>query len=189
MAGPKNRVSPSRPEGARITVALIGAAHGIKGEVRVKPLTDDPAAIRGYGPLTSADGRVFEIEAMRPAAGSSPDMLVVRFKGIATRDAAEALTGLELSIQRDKLPATEPDEFYHADLVGLDVVSLDGKTLGTVVALHNFGAGDLIEIAPPTGATLLIPFTEAAVPEIDIAASRIVVIPPADLADDAEEQP
>ena len=175
----------------RVVVALIGAAHGIKGDVRVKPLTTDPQAIREYGPLTSADGRVFEVEALRPAAGSSPDMLVVRFRGVATREAAEALTGVELSVPRSQLPDTEPDEFYHADLLGLAAVTPAGQSLGTVIAVRNFGAGDLIEIAPPAGETLLVPFTEAAVPEIDFAASRIVVEPPKGLfgEDDTEEEP
>lgn len=180
--------SPERSD--RVVVALVGAAHGIKGDVRVKPLTDDPSALRGYGPLSAADGRVFEIEAARAAAGSSPDMLIVRFKGVGTREAAEALNGLELSIPRGKLPDTGPDEFYHADLVGLAAVTSAGKSLGTVVAVRNFGAGDLIEIAPPAGATLLVPFTEAAVPEIDFAASRLVVEPPKGLLDDeAEAEP
>ena len=177
----------SRERNERIVVALVGAAHGIKGDVRVKPLTDDPMALRGYGPLSAADGRIFEIEAMRPAAGSSPDMLVVRFRGITTREAAEALTGTELSIPRGKLPDTEPDEFYHADLVGLAAITSAGKSLGTVVAVRNVGAGDLIEIAPATGATLLVPFTEAAVPQIDFAAARIVVEPPKGLFDDEAE--
>jgi 16S rRNA processing protein RimM len=175
------------PKDDRITVALVGAPHGIKGDVRVKPLTEHPMAIQSYGPLAAKDGRVFAIEALRPAAGSSPDMLIVRFRGIASREAAEALKGLELSVDRTNLPAAGPDEFYHADLVGLAAVMPDGTSLGTVVAVQNFGAGDLLEVAPPAGATMLVPFTEAAVPEINLAESRVVIVPPDGLLDSDEE--
>ncbi|MEO8667813.1 MAG: ribosome maturation factor RimM [Bauldia sp.] len=165
----------------RVVVAVIGAAHGIKGDVRVKPFTDDRLAIRRYGPLLAADGRRFDIEAVRPAAGSSPDMLIVRFKGIASREAAEALTGTELSVPRTQLPEPDEDEFYHADLVGLDVVTADGARLGRVVAVQNFGAGELLEIAPPAGTSIFLPFTRAAVPTIDLAAGRVIIAPPAGL--------
>jgi 16S rRNA processing protein RimM len=171
----------------QVVVAQIGAAHGVKGEVRLKPFTQVPADVAAYGPLTAADGRVFEIEAMRPAAGTSPDMLVVRFKGIADRTAAEALTNIELSVPHDRLPPAEEGEFYHADLIGLAAVTPGGETLGTVVGLPNYGAGDLLEIAPPRGSTILVPFTETAVPTIDIAGGRVVVDPPKGLLDDDDE--
>src|SRR5947207_3128548 len=99
-----------------VLVARIGAAHGIRGEVRVKPFTQNAADITAYGPLATADGRVFEIEAARPAAGTSPDMLVVRFKGVATRNAAEVLNGIELFVPRERLGGTDADEYFHADL-------------------------------------------------------------------------
>jgi 16S rRNA processing protein RimM len=169
---------------APVLVARIGAAHGIRGEVRVKAFTADPAALAGYGPLEAPDGRSFEIEALRPAAGTSPDMLVVRFRGVRDRNAAEALNGLDLSVPRDRLPAPDTaDDFYHADLIGLEAVTIDGARLGTIVAVPNYGAGDLLEIAPAAGATLLVPFTRAVVPEVDIAAGRVVVDPPAGLFD------
>ena len=114
-----------------VLVARVGAAHGIKGEVRVKPLTADPLAITAYGPLEAADGRRFEVAAARPAAGASPDMLVVRFKGIATRNEAEALNGTELFVARESLPEAGADEFYHADLIGLAAVTTAGEALGT----------------------------------------------------------
>jgi len=174
-----------RPD--RIVVARIGAAHGIRGEVRLKSFTQEPMAVRGYGPLEAEDGRVFAITAARPAAGTSPDMLVVSLKGILSRNEAEALTGLELSIPRERLPKADEDEFYHADLIGLDAVGNDGATLGTVIAIQNFGAGDLLEIAPRRGATILVPFTRAAVPEIDIAGKRVVVDPPPGLLDEEDE--
>ena len=169
----------------KVVVAQIGGAHGLRGEVRVKALTQAAADIGAYGPLTAADGRSFEIEALRPAAGTSPDMLVVRFKGISDRSTAEGLNGIELSVSRDRLPAAEADEFYHADLIGLDAVTIGGTPLGTVIAVQNFGAGDLLEIAPPRGETLLVPFTRAIVPEVNVAGGRVVVNPPPGLLDAA----
>jgi 16S rRNA processing protein RimM len=159
----------------RICVAQIGAAHGIRGEVRLRSFTEDPMAITSYGPLQSEDGsQRFEIEALRPAK----DHFVARLVGIKDRDAAEALTNLKLYISRDKLPPAAEGEFYHADLVGLAAVTPDGASLGIVTAIHNFGAGDVIEIKPESGGeTLLVPFTDTTVPEIDIAAGRMVVVP------------
>ena len=162
----------------RICVAQIGAAHGLRGEVRLRSFTQDPAAVTSYGPLESEDGkRRFEIEALRPAK----DHFVARLAGIKDRTAAETLTNLKLYVSRDRLPPTEDDEtFYYADLVGLAAVTDDGAPFGTVTAIHNFGAGDLVEIAPAAGGEpVLVPFTEAAVPAIDLKAGRIVVVPPA----------
>jgi 16S rRNA processing protein RimM len=160
----------------RICVAQIGAAHGIRGEVRLRSFTQDPASVAGYGPLESEDGtRRFIIEAMRPAK----DHFVARLAGVDDRDAAERLTNLKLYVSRDLLPPIEEDDtYYHADLVGLLAVAVDGTTFGTVTAVHNFGAGDLIEIKPASGGEpLMVPFTEAAVPEIDMTARRMVVVP------------
>ena len=161
-----------------VVVAQIGAAHGIKGEVRLKSFTQDAMAGAAYGPLTAADGRSFEIEAIRPAAGTSPDMMVVRVKGVRDRTAAEKLTNLELSVAAERLPPPAVDEFYHSDLIGLSAMTIDGKLLGAIVAVPNYGAGDLIEIAPAEGSTILVPFTHSAVPEIDIAGGRVIVVPP-----------
>jgi 16S rRNA processing protein RimM len=171
----------------RVVVAQIGAAHGIKGEVRLKSFTGLPADVAAYGPLEAADGRLFEIETVRPAAGTSQVMLVARLKGVRDRNAAEALTGLELSVSRDRLPRPEADEYYHADLIGLAAVTADGTALGTVIAVQNYGAGDLVEIAPRRGATLLLPFTRVVVPEVDIPGGRIVVAPPPGLLDADED--
>ena len=163
----------------RICVARIGAAHGVRGEVTLWSFTEDPAAVASYGPLESKDGkRRFEIEALRPAK----DHFVARIAGVADRDAAERLRNLELYIPRDRLPQiAEADTFYHADLVGLQAVTQSGEDIGTVVAVHNFGAGDVIEIKPTAGGEpLLTPFTAATVPDIDLDARRIVVVPPAE---------
>jgi 16S rRNA processing protein RimM len=160
----------------RICVAQFGAPHGIRGEVRLRSFTEDPMAITAYGPLESEDGaRRFTIEALRPAK----DHFVVRLAGVPDRDAAEKLTNIKLYVARDKLPAIEDAEmFYHADLVGLAAVTPDGTALGTVTAILNFGAGDLVEIKPAGGGEpLMVPFTDAAVPEIDLAARRMVVVP------------
>ena len=158
----------------RICVAQIGAAHGIRGEVRLRSFTGEPMAIASYGPLESEDGtRRFTIETLRPAK----DHFVARLEGVSDRNAAEQLTNLRLYVARDRLPPAGDGEFYHADLVGLAAVTPDGAALGTVTAVHNFGAGDVIEIKPASGEALLVPFTDAAVPEIDLAAGRMVVVP------------
>ena len=160
----------------RICVARIGAAHGLRGEVRLNPFTADPMAVTQYGILSDADGaRSYEIESCRPGKG----VLIARFKGIADRTAAERLCNVDLYVPRDRLPAPAPGEYYYADLVGLSAVGHDGAQIGTVVAIHDFGAGDLLEIAPASGGpTLLLPFTDAVVPTIDIASGRLVVVPP-----------
>ena len=141
--------------------------------------TEDPAAVANYGPLETQDGtRRFEIEALRPAK----DHFVARIAGVSDRDAAEKLRNIELYVPRARLPPIEEaDTFYHADLVGLDAITPDGAQVGTVHALHNFGAGDIIEIAPVGGGEpLMLPFNETTVPKIDLAAKQIVVVPPAE---------
>jgi 16S rRNA processing protein RimM len=162
----------------RVCVAQIGAAHGIRGEVRLRSFTEKPMAVTTYGPLESEDGtQRFEIKALRPAK----DHFVARLAGIDDRNAAERLTGVKLYVSRERLPPVEDEEtFYHADLIGLAAVTPEGAPLGTVTAIHNFGAGDIVEIAPEGGgATLMLPFTDTTVPEIDLAAGRMVVVPPA----------
>lgn len=159
----------------RVLIAQIGAAHGVRGEVRLKAFTEDPLSVRRYGPLESEDGtRRFEIEAVRPAK----NMLVARLKGVCDRSAAEALTNIRLFAARERLPKPADGEFYHADLVGLAAETASGEVYGTVKAVHNFGAGDLLEIEPAGGgATMLLPFTDTIVPTIDLAGRRIVVEP------------
>jgi 16S rRNA processing protein RimM len=159
---------------SRVCIAQIGAAHGVRGEVRLRPFTEDPLAVTRYGVLESEDGeRRFEIEAVRPAK----DMLVARLKGVTDRNAAEALKNIRLYVARAKLPKPNADEFYHADLVGLTAQKENGETVGTVKAIHNFGAGDLLEIEAASGATIMLPFNETTVPVVDVAGGRIVVEP------------
>ncbi len=170
------------PEG--VLLATIGAAHGIHGEVRVKSFTAEPMALAEYGPLHAEGGRRFEIERLRPAKG---DMLVAKFRGIDDRNAAETLNGLSLYVERSTLPAPDEDEFYHADLIGLAAFDAAGEPLGRVIAVHNFGAGDILDIAPPQGRSLLVPFTRETVPEVDIAAGRMTVVPPAEVEGEPPE--
>jgi 16S rRNA processing protein RimM len=158
-----------RPENP-VQMAVIGAAHGIKGELRVKTFTGDPMALGDYGPLYAKDGRSFEIAAIRPAN----DVVVVRFKGVNDRNAAEALTNIELFIDRSALPQDlDEGEFYHADLIGLAVRDETGASIGKVMAVQNFGGGDILELSLGGRKGVLIPFTQAAVPEIDIASGVI----------------
>ncbi len=169
---------------APICVARIGAAHGVRGAVKLWTFTEDPLAVQRYGPLTTKDGaRQFEVTHAREAK----DHLVATLKGVTTRDEAERLNGLELYVAREKLPATDDDEYYHADLIGLAAVTTANAPLGRVIAIHNFGAGDIIEIAPPQGSTLLLPFTNAVVPTVDLAAGRVVIELPPEI--DGDEQP
>jgi 16S rRNA processing protein RimM len=163
----------------RICVARIGAAHGIKGEVKLWSFTADPAAVAEYGPLESQDGTLrFEIEALRPAK----DHLVARLSGVRDRDAAQRLTNVDLYVPRERLPAPAPEEFYHADLIGLRAEDRDGTALATVVGIHDFGAGDLLELrAAGASGTVLMPFTAETVPLVDIAGGRVVIDPPQDL--------
>ncbi len=170
--------------GDRICVGRVGAAHGLRGEVKLNSFTADPMAVAGYGPLESEDGtRSFEVETCRQGKG----FLVVRFKGVADRSAAERLCNLDLYVPRARLPEPDSDEFYHADLIGLRAVTTDGTEIGIVVAVHDFGAGDLIEIAPAAGGTtMMLPFTEAIVPKVDIAGGSITVVPPPAVTGDPE---
>jgi 16S rRNA processing protein RimM len=170
---------------APICVARIGAAHGVRGAVKLWTFTEDPLAVRHYGPLTTKDGaRQFEVATAREAKGH----LVATLKGIATREEAERLNGIELYIAREKLPATDEDEYYHADLIGLAAVNAANEPIGRVTAIHNFGAGDIIEIAPPHGATMLLPFTNAVVPTVDLTAGHVVIALPDEIDDDGPTQ-
>jgi 16S rRNA processing protein RimM len=166
---------------APICVARIGAAHGVRGAVKLWTFTEDPLAVQRYGPLLTKDGaRQFEVTSAREGRGH----LVASIKGVATREDAERLNGIELYVAREKLPATEQNEYYHADLIGLAAVSSADAPIGKVIAIHNFGAGDIIEIAPPAGATMLLPFTNAVVPSVDLATGRVVIELPAEVEGD-----
>ncbi len=166
---------------SQICLARIGAAHGVRGAVKLWTFTEDPLAVKHYGPLVTKDGaRQFEVTHVREAKGH----LVATLKGVATREEAERLNGIELYVARDKLPATDENEYYHADLIGLAAVNAAGEPLGRVIAIHNFGAGDIIEIAPPNGATMLLPFTNAVVPTVDLEGGRVVIELPDEIEGD-----
>lgn len=174
-------------EGKRLLMGRIGAAHGVRGEVRIQSFTAEPLALKDYGPLlTNRPGLVIEIEAAR----ATTNVLVARLKGVTDRNAAERLNGVELYVERDRLPATDDeDDFYHSDLIGLEARLGDGTVLGTVIAIPNFGASDLIEVRNgQSGDTFLYPFTRAVVPEIRIEDGYLVVEVPVD-ADPGEEEP
>jgi 16S rRNA processing protein RimM len=160
-----------------ILMGVFGAPQGVRGEVRVKSLTGEPSAIGVYGPLTNKSRtRSFAFESLRPLRD---DMLVARVTGVSTREAAEALTGVEIFASRDQLPPPNEDEFYYDDLVGLEAVDAAGGRIGRVVSLMNHGAGDVLEIAPVgEGETLLLPFTKGVVTRIDFDDGRIVIEPP-----------
>ncbi len=171
----------------RILVGQFGAAHGVKGEVRLKSFTEDPKAIGVYGPLSDRQGaHVFEIAALRNV---KDDLFIARLKGVTTRNAAEALTGLELYVPRTVLPPPQEDEFYFADLIGLAVEDEAGERIGRIVQVLNYGAGDMLEIAPVSGGeSLLVPFTKEAVPIIDVKAGRIIVVPPYEIEISPEQE-
>ena len=166
---------------SQICVARIGAAHGVRGAVKLWTFTEDPLAVKRYGRLMTKDGaRQFEVTHVREAKGH----LVATLKGVATREEAERLNGVELYVAREKLPATSEDEYYHADLIGLAAVNAAGEPLGRIIAIHNFGAGDIIEVAPPNGATMLLPLTNAVVPTVDLEGGRVVIELPDEIEGD-----
>jgi 16S rRNA processing protein RimM len=163
------------PPADRVCVGAIAGAFGVQGEVRLKSFCAVPEDLAAYGPLWSEDGtQKFAVRLTRPVAGG----LGARLSGVATKEAADALRGTTLWADRARLPRLPDDEFYHADLIGLAVQDTGGAPLGSVAAVHNHGAGDILEIRGPGGQTLLLPFTRAAVPTVDLAAGRIVADPP-----------
>jgi len=171
-------------QGKQICVARIGAAHGTAGEVRLWPFTADPQDVGRYGALATVDGRSIEIEQLRPIKG----FFIARVKGVTDRNGAEQLRNVDLFVPHDRLPAPAKDEYYYADLIGLAAEDTGGRPIGIVIAIHDFGAGDLLEIGPAGGGeTMLLPFTAAVVPKVDIAAGRIVIDPPAEIEADSAD--
>jgi 16S rRNA processing protein RimM len=167
---------------SRVCLGVVGAPHGVRGAVRIKTFTDEPEAIAGYGALEDESGeRKFTLRISGGAKGEG--MVIAQLSGIADRDRAEMLRGLRLYLPRAALPPVADDEFYHADLVGLAALLADGTPLGTVIAVHDFGAGDMLEIARESGQSVLVPFTRAAVPVVNITRGKIVIDPPAGLFD------
>lgn len=169
----------------RILIGRFGAPHGVRGELRLKSFTGDPAAIATYAPLLDASGaRRFTIKALRHV---KDDLFVARIAGIDDRASAASLTNVELFVSRDALPAADREEFYLADLIGLTATSAAGAAIGRVVDVLNYGGGDILEIAPAAGGdTLLLPFTKEVVPLIDVPAGRLTVILPVEI--DGEER-
>lgn len=163
------------PPERQLVVGLIGAPHGVRGQLRVKSYTADPLAISDYGPLYLPDGRALDIVDGRPL---KDDMLVLQFRDITDRNSAQALTGKIIVVDRNNLPESEDEEeFYHADLIGLGVEDEAGLPVGTVHEIHNYGAGDLLVITPTAGGgTLLVPFSKEAVPVLDVKAGRIGIV-------------
>ncbi|MBM3535719.1 MAG: 16S rRNA processing protein RimM [Alphaproteobacteria bacterium] len=166
---------------ARVLLAEIVGVHGVQGQVRVRAHTADPLDVAAYGPLTAEPGGLtLTLEGLREAKGG---VVVARIPGVADRDAAAALKGLRLYVSRSVLPAPDKEEFYYADLEGLRADLVDGSALGRVRRVVNYGAGDMLEIDRDTG-SVLVPFTRAAVPTVDVAGGRVVVDPPPGLLTD-----
>ncbi len=172
--------------GGRILLGRIVAAHGVRGEVLVRSYAEEPEAIGAYGPLFAPTAnRTFELRVLRVTTKG----VVARIGGIGDRNAAEALVGTDLYVDRTQLPSAGENEYYHADLIGLLAVAPDGSEIGRVVAVHNFGAGDLIEVAlAPSRRTEHIPFRDRFVPEVDVPAGKIVVILPEPSDEDGPPQ-
>ena len=162
----------------RVCVGKIVAPHGVGGDVRVLTFTTRPEDVAAYGPVgDESGGRSFEISVL----GVKGNMVTARIAGVGNRDDAEALRGMTLHVGRDKLPAPEPEEYYHADLLGLVAERRDGTRLGRVRSVDDHGAGDVIEIEGDDGAITVVPFTRRAVPEVDLTGGRLIVDPPAEL--------
>ena len=155
----------------QILLGRILGPHGLKGEVKIKSFTADPLAVASYGAVLASDGRRFKLERVRLAG----DIVIAAIKGIADRNVAETLKGVELSVPREDLPETDDGEFYQADLVGLAVFDQAGDKVGEVAGFQHFGAGDLIEIARDGGGTSFVPFAESMVPDVDLEEGRITL--------------
>lgn len=162
-----------RADDGRLCLGIVTGAHGLRGLVRIRPFTDTPEGVAAYGPLESEDGaRRFALTVMNR---TGKGQVVARIDGVDDRNGAEALRGQRLYVGRDSLPAPDEDEYYHVDLIGLAAVDPAGAPLGTVRAVYDFGAGDILEIQGPDGRLSTVPFTRAAVPGVDLAAGRVVV--------------
>lgn len=171
-----------RDRGGRICLGVMVGAHGVRGLVKVKSFTEDPADVAAYGPVSDESGRrQWRLAVAGPAPGKSADVVLARVEGVQDREAAQALHGTRLYVARAALPAPEAEEFYHADLIGLRVEDSAGAVLGTVRAVENHGAGDLLVVARTDGRELLLPFTKAVVPLIDLAGGRLVAAPPVEV--------
>jgi 16S rRNA processing protein RimM len=168
-----------KDKGQMILMGAIAGVHGVRGEVKVKSFTSDPLAVAAYGPLFDEQGRKFDLKLSSKAAKDT--IVIAKIDGVSDRNAAEALKGKRLYVSRDALPAVEDEtEFYASDLIGLEVEDRNGKTLGKVVALQDFGAGDIIAVGGGPEGDFDLPFADCFVPVVDLAAARIVVDLPED---------
>ncbi|MBT8412286.1 MAG: ribosome maturation factor RimM [Octadecabacter sp.] len=166
----------------RIIVGSLAGAFGVTGDVRIKSFCADPEAIADYTPLTRSDGQTVTTIVIK---GQTKGALIARVDGIATKEQADAARGVDLFAPRDQLPSLPDDEFYHADLMGLQAFDTGGTLLGTVKAVQTNGSDDLLEIAGPAlKDSVLVPFTKAIVPMVDLSAGRLVIDPPRGLFDD-----
>ena len=168
----------------RICVGAIVGAKGVRGEVRIKSFTENPRDVGAYGPVILTDGRKLVLK----VTGTVKDLVVGRLEGIGDRDAAEALKGAQLFVERAALPPPEKGSYYHADLIGLDVKLTTGESRGRVSGVFNFGAGDMIEVTRADGETELVPFSGAAIASVDVAAGVVVVNPLPGLFDEETEE-
>ena len=159
----------------RICVGAIAGAHGVKGLVKIKSFTEEPDGVAAYGPLSDEAG---EREFTLALTGRAKGLIIARIDGVEDRNMAEALRGTRLYVERAALPPTAEEAYYHTDLIGLEAVGMDGAPVGEVKALYNYGAGDVIEIQRRDKDLLLLPFTKAAVPEVDLEGGRLVVREP-----------
>lgn len=161
------------PASSRICLGVIVGVKGLRGEVRVKSFAERPADVAAYGPLSTDDGRAIALT----VTGSAQGVVIARIKGVADRTAAEGLKGTKLYVDRAALPDAEDGTYYHADLVGLAAVLPSGEALGTVVAVYNFGAGDMFEVEMADGRTELVPFSDAAIAGVDLGGGKVTVNP------------
>ncbi len=169
----------------QVLVGVIVGAHGIRGEVKLKSFTSNPSSIGSYGPLQTLSGQQFEISKLKPAK----DGFLATLKNVVDRSQSELLRGLELFVAREKLPKLKDSEAYAHDLMGSDVLLEDGSLLGKLIAMPNYGAGDLLEVELPGNTeTVLIPFTAAFVPQDDFSSGRIIVILPEGYLDAGEPE-
>ena len=170
----------------RVLLGVVAAPHGVRGLVRIRSYTEDPMAVASYGPLSDETGKKeYRVEALSAARGA----VLARVEGVADRTAAEALRGLRLYVERTRLPATGDGEWYEADLIGLSAVGRDGRDWGKVIAFHDFGAGSVMEVSGGSSAmTVMLPFTDEAVPEIDVEGGKVLIEPPAGLLPGGNEK-
>jgi 16S rRNA processing protein RimM len=186
MVDPRSHSPRGTPKGELVCVGSIGSARGLKGELRVKSFTADAKALATYGQLTDESGeRAFEVK----VTGKHKDQLVVRITGVDDRTTAEALNGQKLYVERGQLPEPEEDEFYFSDLIGLAAELTDGTPFGQVIQAEDYGGGPFIEVKAPGHGNVLVPFTKAAVPQVDLKAGKVVIDPPEGLLEPGDPEP